>query len=224
MVAKGVRNTSGISFQKYNNQYIKYIVNVGQDLVESVFAFTNYRSIPVTELVQHSVINQEGFVNFGWRAWEGAFATSMRKICSTNSDLNEKVIVYYDEAIKTSPYRLEPLTSSFHDDNRSDKYKATALTGVQPYMGHEIPDLTGSIIFSDLVRSGENKGVLAYTKGGIDHPNDFSVIEVDHDFGTESAFYICLGANINQSKLYLGVYGSMKVNDFNQGSIFEIIS
>jgi hypothetical protein len=37
VMAKGVRNIPGISFQRYYNQYIKYVGNVGQDLVESIF-------------------------------------------------------------------------------------------------------------------------------------------------------------------------------------------
>lgn len=36
LIAKGVRNIPGISFQRFNNQYIKYAGNVGQDLVESI--------------------------------------------------------------------------------------------------------------------------------------------------------------------------------------------
>ncbi len=37
VIAKGVRNITGISFQRFYNQYIKYVGNVGQDLVESIF-------------------------------------------------------------------------------------------------------------------------------------------------------------------------------------------
>ncbi|GAA3325276.1 hypothetical protein GCM10020331_056490 [Ectobacillus funiculus] len=48
----------------------------------------------------------------------------------------------------------------------------------------------------------------------------FSVIETDYDFGSQSAYYVNLGANLDQTRLYLGVYGSMKVTDFNQGTVF----
>lgn len=37
VIAKGVRNIPGISFQRFYNQYIKYVGIVGQDLVESIF-------------------------------------------------------------------------------------------------------------------------------------------------------------------------------------------
>lgn len=69
-MAKGVRNIPGISFQRFHNQYIKYVGNVGQDLVESIFSFVNYRPIPVTQLVQSYLKSQpekEKFINLGWR-------------------------------------------------------------------------------------------------------------------------------------------------------------
>jgi hypothetical protein len=49
------------------------------------------------------------------------------------------------------------------------------------------------------------------------------VIQTDYDFGSQSAYYVSLGTNLNQTRLYLGVYGSMKVTDFNQGTVFEIV-
>ncbi len=39
----------------------------------------------------------------------------------------------------------------------------------------------------------------------------------------QAAYYMSLGTNLDQTRLYLGVYGSMKVTDFNKGTIFEII-
>ncbi|MGF7145603.1 hypothetical protein HNQ56_004046 [Anaerotaenia torta] len=232
VIAKGVRNIPGISFQRFYNQYIKYVGDVGQDLVESIFSFINYKAIPVTELVQSSSMetesDQEGLVNFGWRGWEGAFPTSILQSCSANPALNEKIFAYYEEAAEIFPRRLPPLISYFHEDSRPDKFEATALTGVHPYMGSEIPDLTGSIVFTDLARNEGSpspvRGVLAYTRARIDcRPEDFSVIETDYDFGSEAAYYVSLGANLDQTKLYLGVYGSTRVADLNQGTIFEIV-
>jgi hypothetical protein len=232
VIAKGVRNIPGISFQRFYNQYIKYVGNVGQDLVESIFSFVNYKPIPVTELIQASLMtsepNQEGFINFGWRGWEGSFPTSIIRGCSANPTLDEKTIAYYNEAVKTSVLRLQPLTSYFHKDPRPDKFGGTALTGVQSYMGNGIPDLTGSVVFTDFARDEESqfpvKGALAYTKVRTDCKlNDFSVIETDYNFGSQSAFYVSLGTNQNQTRLYLGVYGSMNVTDFYQGTVFEIV-
>lgn len=231
VMAKGVRNIPGISFQKFYNQYIKYAGNVGQDLVESIFSFVHYKPIPVTQLIQASFMNsepdKEGFINFGWRGWEGAFPASIIRGCTENSTLDEKTIAFYNEAVTLSGSRLQPLTSYFHKDTRPDKFGGTALTGVQAYMGESIPGLTGSVVFTDLARKESQpqvRGALAYT---IVRPNgaqnDFSVIQTDYEFGSQSAYYVSLGTNLNQTRLYLAVYGSMKVTDFNQGTVFEII-
>lgn len=232
VIAKGVRNISGISFQRFHNQYIKYVGNVGQHLVESIFSFVHYKPIPVTQLIHASLMkskpDQEGLINFGWRGWEGAFPTSIIRNCSANPTIDEKTIAYYNDAVKTSVQRLQPLTSYFHKDPRPDKFGGTALTGVQPYMGNGIPDLTGSVVFIDLARREKSqtpvRGVLAYTRVRTDYKlNDFSVIKTDYNFGSQSAFYVSLGTNLDQTRLYLGVYGSMKVTDFNQGTVFEIV-
>ncbi|MGO4699320.1 sorbosone dehydrogenase family protein [Paenibacillus sp. 2TAB26] len=232
VIAKGVRNIPGISFQKHYSQYIKYVGNVGQDLVESIFSFVHYKPIPVTQLTHSFLMNsepdQEGLINFGWRGWEGAFPTSFIKGCPENQTLEEKTIAYYNETVETSARRLQPLISYFHKDTRPDKFGGTALTGVQPYMGNEIPELMGSVLFTDLARKEQSgppiRGVLAFTRVRTDcKQNDFSVIETDYNFGSQSAYYVSLGTNLNQTKLYLGVFGSMKVADFNQGTVFEIV-
>lgn len=230
VIAKGVRNIPGISFQWFYEQYIKYVGNVGQDLVESIFSFVHYRPIPVTQLIHASSMksasDQEGFINFGWRGWEGAFPTSFVRGCSADPTLDEKTIAYYNDAIKTSLLRLQPLTSYFHKDPRPDKFGGTALTGVQPYNGNEIPALSGSVVFTDLARKSRPpvRGVLAYARVRKDcNLNDFSVIETDYNFGSQSAYYVSLGTNLDQTRLYLGVYGSIKVTDFNQGTVFEIV-
>jgi hypothetical protein len=231
VMAKGVRNIPGISFQRFNHQYMKYAGNVGQDLVESIFSFDYYKPIPVTHLIQASSMNsvpdQEGFINFGWRGWEGAFPTSTISGCTNQQTLDKKTIAYYNESVSLSGSRLQPLTSYFHKDTRPNKFGGTALTGVQAYMGNRIPGLTGSVVFTDLARKesqSQVRGALAYTSVRPDgKQNDFSVIQTDYDFGSQSAYYVNLGANLNQTRLYLGVYGSMKVTDFNQGTVFEIV-
>jgi hypothetical protein len=231
VMAKGVRNIPGISFQRLNHQYIKYAGSVGQDLVESIFSFVRYKPIPVKQLVQASVMNseldQERFINFGWRGWEGAFPTSVIGGCTNNPDLDEKTIAYYNEAAALTGSRLQPLTSYFHSDARPDKFEGTALTGVQPYMGDGIPGLTGSVVFTDLARKGSQpqaRGALAYTRMKQNgKQNDLGLIQIDYDFGPQSAYYVSLGTNLNQTRLYLGVYGSTKVTDFNQGTVFEVV-
>ena len=132
VMAKGVRNIPGISFQRFHNQYIKYVGNVGQDLVESIFSFVNYRPIPVTQLVQSYLKSQpekEKFINLGWRGWEGDFPTSLIANCSNSSTLNDITTAYYNEAVKTSTQRLLPLVCYFHKDSQPDKLSGSALTG-----------------------------------------------------------------------------------------------
>lgn len=230
VMAKGVRNIPGISYQRYYNHYIKYAGNVGQDSIESIFSFIHYKPIPVPQITRSSLIqlgsNQEGLINFGWRGWEGAFPTPIARSCSEDQGLDEKTIAFYNEAIKTSVERIQPLTSYFHRDPRPDKFGGTALTGVQPYLGKGLPALTGSVVFTDLARKEESpdRGVLAYTRIRPDCKlNDYSVIETDFNFGSESAYYVSLGTNLDQTRLFLGVYGSMRVTDFNQGSVFEVV-
>lgn len=232
VIAKGVRNMPGISFQKVYNHYIKIVGNVGQDLVESIFSFVHDRPVPVTQLRQVSLMQGEpdltGLVNFGWRGWEGAFPTSIIGNCSANADLDEKTMAYYHEAVKTSARRLPPLTCYYHKELRPDKFGGTALTGVQAYMGNGIPDLTGSVVFTDLARiekaESPVRGGLAFTRVRTDgHLNDYSVIETDYNIASQAAYYVCLGTNLDQTRLYLGVYGSIRVTDPNQGTVFEII-
>ncbi|WP_312832965.1 PQQ-dependent sugar dehydrogenase [Sedimentibacter saalensis] len=231
VIAKGVRNIPGISFQRYYNQYIKYVGNVGQDLVESIFSFVYYTPIPVTEIIQASSqnleLNQEALVNLGWRGWEGNLPTTVIRGCSSNPSLTQETIAYFNEAINTSAGRIHPLTCYYHIDSRPDKFSGSALTGVQPYMGSEIPDLTGCVVFTDFVSRDSQppaRGVLAYTKVRPDcKENDYGIIEADYNFGNQSSFYVSLGTNLNQSRLYLGVYGSSNVTDYNKGTIFEIV-
>jgi hypothetical protein len=175
-----------------------------------------------------SKLRQEGFINLGWRGWEGNFPTSFIRRCPENPTLEEKTIAYHNEAVTTSVKRIQPLISYFHKDSRPDKFEGTSLTGVQPYMGDRIPHLTGSVIFTDIAQIKESqspvRGVLAYTRSGTGCKlNDFSIVEIDYDFGSQSAYYVSLGTNMDQTRLYLGVYGSMKVSDSNQGTVFEII-
>ncbi len=230
VTAKGVRNITGISYQRHHNYYMKYVGNVGQDLVESIFSFVQYTPIPVPQLIQASLAGsetgQKGFINFGWRGWEGDLPTSVVRSCPANPDLSEKNISYFNETLETSVLRLPPLTSYYHEDPRPDKFGGTALTGVQAYNGNDIPDLFGSVVFTDLARAHSNpvRGVLAYTRATSDcKPNDYNVIETDYHFGSSAAYYVSLGSNQNQTRLFLGVYGSMKVAEPNQGTVFEII-
>lgn len=231
LMAKGVRNIPGISFLRDEYGYTKYIGQVGQDLVESVFAFDCYLSVPVTQIVRNpygpSATDRKEFINFGWRGWEGAFPTTLIDECPNNPALSTKTIAYYNDAVETSARRIYPLTSIFHQDIRPAHYEATALTGVTPYAGSAIHGLKDKIVFTEWARSEglppPARGVLAYTDPCADNQmNDYAIIETDYDFGAQAAYYVSLGANRNLTQLYLGVYGSANVADHNRGTIFAV--
>lgn len=232
VIAKGVRNIPGISYQVFDDYFIKYVGIVGQDMVESVYSFIDYQPIPVTDIIEaassNGVPDPEGFINFGWRGWEGAFPTSLIRGCTDNPSLEEVTTAYYGDAIFTSTLRIPPLTCYYHIDPRPDKAEGTALTGVQAYNGRAIPALTGSVVFTDLARKENSlppaRGFLAYTWIRPDcKTNDYHLIDVEYEFSPASAFFTCLGSNLDQTRLFLGVYGSMNVSDLSQGTVFEIV-
>ncbi len=229
VIAKGVRNSTGLVFQWLDNRFVKYAGQVGQDSVESIYSFVSYIPIPVTQLVQDFPANAgtspEGFINFGWRGWEGALPTCIIRTCTVNPALNEKTIAYYNEAIAASAQRIPPFVSYYHEDNRAGKFRGTALTGVQPYMGDAIPGLTRSVVFADLADRGvqPGRGVLAFAAANTGYAmNEYTVIETGYNFSGQPAYYVSLGANRNQTRMYLGVYDTMRVVEPNRGAVFEI--
>lgn len=232
VIAKGVRNITGISYQRIQGSYIKYVGNVGQDLVESVYSFLSYTPVPVSEIARATAMNiepdQAGLINLGWRGWEGIFPTSIIRNCPGQVDRKEQTIAYYDEAVSVSTKQLPPLVSYFHRDPRPDKFAGMALTGVQAYQGNAIPALTGSVVFTDFARNSVPnhpvRGVLANAWARPDCKlSDFHTVEVDYDFGSEAAFFTCLGASADQTRLFLGVYASRNVTEPGRGTVFELI-
>ena len=230
VISKGVRNIPGISYQRLNNQYIKYVGNVGQNLVESIFAYSDYLPVPVTRLMQAADTEsfRENFVNLGSRGWEGSLPTSLINNCTEYHLAKDATIAYFDETVSTAFLRIQPLTSYYHFESRPGGFAGTALTGVQPYMGNAISELTDSVVFTDLLRSeglqSPGRGVLAYTRYRPDcKMNDYGIIETDYDFGPESALFVSLGTNADHTRIYLGTYASMNVTDYNRGTVYEII-
>ena len=142
VMAKGVRNITGISFQRFYNQYIKYVGNVGQDLVESIFSFVHYTPIPVTKLIQASVMNtepnQEGLLTLAGEGGKVLFLLDYKGMLY-KSDLDEKSIAYYNEAIISSVRRIQPLTSYFHKDPDPISLGELHLQECKPIWGMESP-------------------------------------------------------------------------------------
>jgi hypothetical protein len=230
VIAKGVRNIPGISFKKLSDGYVKYTGNVGQNLVESIYSFVDYKPIPVTQITQSFNMNtqpaEDGLINLGWRGWEGDMQTSVIRNCPDNPQSEEITAAYYNDAVIASTKRILPLTCYYHIDPRPDKFEGTALTGVKPYMGNAISNLTDNVVFIDFARKSQSpvRGGLAYTKARSDcKQNDYGVIDIDYNFGPASAYYVSLGTNLDQTRLFLGVYGSAQVTNLNRGTVFEIV-
>lgn len=232
VIAKGVRNITGIAYHRFNNSFMKYVGNVGQDLVEAIFSFASYKPIAVTDIVRSYGINTEitddGLINLGWRGWEGDFPTTVISPCQGNRNMNQKIIAYYDEAVELSTKRIYPMTCFYHQDSRPGKIQGIALTGVQPYLGNDIPQIKGSCVFTNWaqrrVSMVPSRGALAYTWAIPDCKlKDYGLIDINYDFGSNAAYYTCLGTNSQQTRLYLGVYRSPNVTDFNLGTIYEIV-
>lgn len=220
VIAKGIRNSSGLTFQNSR----KYIGNVGQELVESIFTYEEYSPVPARNIINNTPI--ANMINFGWRGWEGIFPTQIVNPCSKNSKQNDYRFAYYNEAVALASEHISPLACYFQYDARKSAFEGNALTGVQPYMGSLIPDLNGKIVFTDFYNSKIDTpiGILAYTNSEQHNQlNQISQIEIDYNFYSEPAFFVSLGSNTNHSRLYLGIHTSGKVKDFNQGSVYEII-
>src|SRR5690606_4257479 len=107
VIGKGVRNASGIEYFRHNNEYIKYIGQVGQGYVESIYSFNNYKPINVRNLR----FENNKLINFGWRGYEGNLPTPIINPCTNDSTLNQLIYAFNDEVIKLSSKRLNPLTS-----------------------------------------------------------------------------------------------------------------
>lgn len=55
LIAKGIRNSTGLVYQWNTEQFVKYIGQVGQDLVESIYLFTYYMPIAVRSIVENDL-------------------------------------------------------------------------------------------------------------------------------------------------------------------------
>ena len=77
VLAKGLRNPGKLTQEYHNNQCIKYQTNMGQNTLESIYAFKQY------------------YKNFGWRSWEGMFPTSTLVPCE-NENISPDYVIIWD--------------------------------------------------------------------------------------------------------------------------------
>ena len=227
VVAKGVRNASGLSYQRAGGGFAKYLGQVGQDLTEAIFAFDSRRPVPAERVARREAPASGGeLINFGWRGWEGNLPALLPKGCGNGE--SQKTVAYFRECVELATRRIPPLASYYHEDPRDGRFAGTALTGVRPYAGREIASLAGKIAFCDYLKkaaAGPARGVLAYAapRSGI-KDNEIGLIDIGDPFGTEAAFFVSLGSNSDHTRLFLGVYATANVTERHRGAVYEIVS
>lgn len=226
LMIKGIRNSCGVVFTKHNDTYLKFIGNVGQDVVESIFTFPSNPQFPLLPLTKNK--GNANPINLGWRGWEGDLPTTIVRQCNESNSLI-KTIAYYQEAIALAPVRIVPLTSYYQYDNRPDVIEGQSLVAYQPYRGTAIRGLKDNIVFAEFSKqvppNTPQRGALGCTPMIKYHcQNEYRQITIDHDFGNQPAVFTCLGTNQDQTRLFLGVYGSTRVANRGLGTIYEIVA
>ena len=123
-------------------------------------------------------------------------------------------IVYMKESLYMKD-RYLPLATLHH---RNMNKSTNEITGGEVYKGDNINNLKNKYIFSDLSERNLPSGSLFYISDKAVHK-----IIVDHKFKSDKHFYVSLGANQDGTKLYLGVYESLGVNNYKLGSVYEVL-
>lgn len=210
ILGKGIRNASGITYQLINDEYYYFLGQVGQNLVESVYTFK---------------FDPEKIINFGWRGWEGNLPATLVDSCAKSFQLNKLSYAFYEETLHLTNERLIPLTAYYHF-NADRIVQGSAIIGISPYNG-DIKELQNKIVYTDFLSKKPTKfptGALGYTNNMLlTIPNPAHEITINYDFGGP-AFFVSLGSNLTNTKLYLGVYHNTNFSLSNQGAIYEIIN
>ena len=131
-LAKGMRNPSKVHYERTDERmgdgfrWIKYLANTGQDTVEFLHAFDHYG------------------INFGFRAWEGNFPTSLAE----SEEDPTRMILYALEASRLPNY-YRPLVAYSHFEPMVGHPHAN--TGSALYRGDAIPGLKGHLVLTDWI-------------------------------------------------------------------------
>jgi hypothetical protein len=137
VLVKGLRNPSKVHYEQTSEpmgdrfRWIKYLANTGQDTLEFIHAFDTYGA------------------NFGFRAWEGIFPTSLAE----DEESPARTILYALQAARLPNYR-RPMVVYSHLDPRV--YHPHANTGSALYRGDRIPGLKGHLVFTDWISFDKN--------------------------------------------------------------------
>ena len=130
-------------------------------------------------------------------------------------------VVFVKESLYIENRHL-PLVNLHH---KNEKKSVNEITGGEFYKGL-IEDLKDSYVFSDLSQRCVPEGSLFYVRAGenLEKLQKAQKINIEHKFHNNRHFFVSLGTNKDQDKLYLGVYGSLGVKDSKLGAVYEIVS
>jgi hypothetical protein len=229
-VVKGVRNWSGMCETKIKDDTVTFFGQPGQDTVEAVYAIKDFFKIDPN--------GKKVPLNIGWRGWEGSFPLVQNMDCKTHKfsikTSNLKNLAYYQEAVNVATVKHLPYCEYYHDDKRPGKVEAVCITGQQLYKGESIKTLKNHLVISDWAQNtGEAfHGQAPKTPGfliaaplddAIDKPHDYKTISIVHDF-KKPAYFVSLGANMQQTRLFLGVYQTTGSRMPNLGTVYELVA
>jgi len=136
--------------------------------------------------------------------------------------LTQDCVVFVKESLYIEN-RYQPLTSIHH---KNLKKSVNEITGGEFYRGCEIKGLENSYVFADLSKRDIPEGSLYYVRMGRD-PQNFKEalpIKISHQFKKDTHFFVSMGSNESQDKLYLGVYYDLCVGERKLGAVYEIVS
>lgn len=215
-VAKGLRNIVGVVVDKD----IKWIGLTGEDTCEQIVGFQDYVDQRTGEMV-----------NFGWRAWEGVYPTLFNDFCASNTDnLISATVTYYQQSLDLAAKQWRPAIAYFHND-KPGRISSYVMSGISVYKGNAIPELKGSIVFSDFSQVVPQDNVIGQGVLGYSFPNrdnlielqDYSIVNVNYTFPSPKYFYSFSGTNANGKRMFVAV----TTTDFfvlpNIGSLYEIV-
>ncbi|BCT91670.1 glucose dehydrogenase [Lysobacter helvus] len=193
-LVKGLRNPSKVHYEQTSEpagdgfRWIKYLANTGQDTIEFLHGFDHYG------------------INFGFRAWEGNFPTSL----AATSDDPARTIMYAVEATHLPNY-YRPLVVYSHLDAATNHPHAN--TGSALYLGDRIPGLKGDLVFIDWITFDKSppQGQLMYAsvnRAKLQRANAVHVFNVDLSAAgltsTQPLFFTSINTDPAGKRLFVG--------------------
>lgn len=201
VLVKGLRNPSKVTYERTDEpmgdgfRWIKYLANTGQDTVEYLHAFDTYGQ------------------NFGFRAWEGNFPTS---IAEDEHASDDRMIMYALEASRLPNYR-RPLVAYSHFESRV--HRPHANTGATLYRGDRIPGLKGHLVLIDWISFEQTppQGVLMHAsvnRAKLQRAQTAQAFNVDLSAAGlevgEPLFYTAINTDPKGQRIFIGGFSDFQ--------------